>query len=71
MDISEFDAMFCRLLKCVLKNMADQLEEQITIMPLIATATEVKKDSCIFVSGLLVTVRCLLLLSGLSTASDK
>ena len=31
-------------------------------MPPIATATEVKKDSCIFVPGLSITVRCLLLL---------
>ena len=45
-----------------LKNMAGLLEEQNTIMPLIATVTEAKKDSCIFIPGLSVTVRRLLLL---------
>ena len=42
--------------------MVGHLEEQITIMLPIATATKVKKDSYIFVPGLSITVHCLLLL---------
>ena len=52
--------------------MVGHLEEQITIMPPIATATEVKKDSCIFVPGLVNY--CSLLVDAkmfLSTTSDK
>ena len=38
------------------------MEEQNTIMLPIATVTEAKENSCIFIPGLLVTVRRLLLL---------
>ena len=45
-----------------LKNMADWLEEQNTIMLLITMVTEAKENCCIFVPGLSFTVRQLLLL---------